>query len=133
MAKKIAIRAFLFCVFALASTAAAQQPPDSHGEATGAPARAGVNGVGAPRCIYCPPPNYTKKARAAKLQGTVLLDVTVTEDGEVIDPKLIKGLGLGMDEKALTQVKKWKMQPAISPNGKPAKCRVQIEVTFHLY
>lgn len=133
MAKKTAIKAFLFCVFALVSTAAAQQPTDSRGEGTGAPGRAGVNGVSAPQCIYCPPPKYTKEARAVNYNGTVLLDVTVTKDGTVIDARVIKGPGLGLNEKALEQVKKWKMKPALGQDGKPVNCRVQIEVTFHRY
>jgi periplasmic protein TonB len=95
--------------------------------------RAGVNGVGSPICIYCPPPEYSDEARKAKYQGTVLLDVTVTSDGRVINPFVIKGPGLGMEEKALAQVRNWKMRPALGPSGKPVNCRVQIEVTFHLY
>ncbi len=95
--------------------------------------RAGVNGVGSPVCIYCPPPEYSDEARKAKYQGTVLLDVTVTSDGRVVNPFVIKGPGLGMEEKALAQVRNWKMRPALGPSGKPVSCRVQIEVTFHLY
>jgi len=38
-----------------------------------------------------------------------------------------------LEEKALSQVKNWKMRPALGPSGKPVNCRVQIEVTFHLY
>jgi periplasmic protein TonB len=95
--------------------------------------RAGVNGVGSPQCIYCPQPEYSDEARKAKYQGTVLLDVTVTADGRVIKPIVIKGPGLGLEEKALSQVKNWKMRAALGPGGKPVDCRVQIEVTFHLY
>jgi periplasmic protein TonB len=95
--------------------------------------RAGLNGVGAPQCIYCPQPEYSDEARKAKYQGTVLLDVTVTADGRVMNPIVIKGPGLGLEEKALAQVKNWKMRAALGPNGKPVSCRVQIEVTFHLY
>jgi TonB family protein len=84
-------------------------------------------------CIYCPQPEYSDEARKAKYQGTVLLDVTVTADGRVINPVVIKGPGLGLEEKALAQVKNWKMRPAVGPGGKPVNCRVQIEVTFHLY
>jgi protein TonB len=95
--------------------------------------RAGVNGVGSPQCIYCPQPEYSDEARKAKYQGTVLLDVTVTADGRVMNPVVIKGPGLGLEEKALAQVKNWKMRAALGPGGKPVACRVQIEVTFHLY
>jgi TonB family protein len=89
--------------------------------------------VGSPQCIYCPQPEYSDEARKAKYQGTVLLDVTVTADGRVINPIVIKGPGLGLEEKALAQVRNWKMRAALGPGGKAVACRVQIEVTFHLY
>jgi TonB family protein len=107
--------------------------PGEGGGTGGGVFRAGVNGVGSPQCIYCPQPEYSDEARKAKYQGTVLLDVTVTADGRVINPVVIKGPGLGLEEKALSQVRNWKMRPAIGPSGKPVNCRVQIEVTFHLY
>ncbi len=107
--------------------------PGEGGGTGGGVFRAGLNGVGSPMCIYCPQPEYSDEARKAKYQGTVLLDVTVTADGRVISPIVIKGPGLGLEEKALAQVKNWKMRPAVGPSGKPVNCRVQIEVTFHLY
>lgn len=107
--------------------------PGEGGGTGGGMFRAGINGVGSPVCIYCPQPEYSDEARKAKYQGTVLLDVVVTSDGRVISPQVIKGPGLGLEEKALAQVRNWKMRPALGPNGKPVNCRVQIEVTFHLY
>jgi TonB family protein len=107
--------------------------PGEGGGTGGGSFRAGVNGVGSPVCIYCPQPEYSDEARKAKYMGTVLLDVTVTTDGRVLNPQVLKGPGLGLEEKAVAQVKNWKMRPAIGPNGKPVNCRVQIEVTFHLY
>jgi protein TonB len=107
--------------------------PGEGGGTGGGMFRAGVNGVGSPVCIYCPQPEYSDEARKAKYMGTVLLDVVVTTDGRVLDPRVLKGPGLGLEEKAMAQVKNWKMRAALGPNGKPVTCRVQIEVTFHLY
>jgi len=107
--------------------------PGEGGGTGGGMFRAGVNGVGSPVCIYCPQPEYSDEARKAKYMGTVLLDVIVTADGRVIEPRILHGPGLGLEEKAIAQVKNWKMRPALGPNGKPVTCRVQIEVTFHLY
>jgi periplasmic protein TonB len=107
--------------------------PGEGGGTGGGAFRAGVNGVGSPQCIYCPQPEYSDEARKAKYQGTVLLDVIVTADGRVLSPQVIKGPGLGLEEKAIAQVLKWKMRAAVGPNGKPVTCRVNIEVTFHLY
>jgi periplasmic protein TonB len=107
--------------------------PGSGGGTGGGEFRAGVNGVGQPQCIYCPSPEFSDEARKAKYQGTVLLDVIITADGRVIEPTVIKGVGLGLDEKAIEGVRKWKMRPAPGPNGKPVACRTTIEVVFHLY
>ncbi len=106
--------------------------PGEGGGTGGGMFRAGVNGVGQPACIYCPNPDYSDEARKAKYQGSVLLDVIVTADGRVIDPRVLKGPGLGLEEKAISAVKNWRMRPATGPNGKPVACRVNIEVVFRL-
>lgn len=106
--------------------------PGEGGGTGGGMFRAGVNGVGQPACIYCPNPDYSDEARKAKYQGSVLLDVIVTADGRVIDPRVLKGPGLGLEEKAIAAVKTWKMRPASGPNGRPVACRVNIEVVFRL-
>ncbi len=106
--------------------------PGSGGGTGGGEFRAGVNGVGQPACIYCPNPDYSDEARKAKYQGSVLLDVIVTADGRVLEPRVLKGPGLGLEEKAIAAVRNWKMRPAIGPNGKPVNCRVNIEVVFRL-
>jgi TonB family protein len=137
MAARVELRVFrclLFCAFTIVSSAVAQQPDDNGPRGESAVPRAGVKGVTQPKCIDCPPPEYSKEARKAKVSGVVvLLDVTVTTDGKIIDPVVVKGPGLGLNEKALAQVKKWEMQPALNPGGKPVNCRVQIEITFRRY
>ena len=107
--------------------------PGEGGGTGGGMFRAGVNGVGIPVCIYCPLPEYSDEARKAKYQGTVNLEVTITADGRVINPQVVKGPGLGLEEKAVAQVKNWKLKPALGPNGKPVNCRVIIEVAFRLF
>jgi TonB family protein len=72
-------------------------------------ARAGMEGVGTPVCIYCPPPGYSKKARADKLQGVVVLDITVTTEGKAKSIILVKGLGEGLDEQAEKAIKSWRL------------------------
>lgn len=137
MAAKVGLRVFaclMSCAFLLALGAVAQQPADNGAQGESVVPRAGVKGVTPPKCIYCPPPQYSKEARKAKVSGVVvLLDVTVTTEGKIIDPRVISGPGLGLNEKALAQVTKWKMQPALTPEGNPVNCRVQIELTFHRY
>ena len=107
--------------------------PGEGGGTGGGAFRAGVNGVGVPVCLYCPIPQYSDEARKAKYQGTVVLQVTITTDGRAVNISVVKGPGLGLEEKAIEAVKGWKFKPAVGPNGKPVPTIVPIEVTFRLY
>lgn len=88
--------------------------------------------VTAPVPIYKPEPGYTKEAKAAKLQGTVLLWIMVDASGSVTDVKLRKGVDKGLDESAVQTVRTWKFKPAMR-KGKPVPVKVVVEVTFKLF
>jgi protein TonB len=107
--------------------------PGEGGGTGGGVFNAGTGGYGYPACIYCPQAQYSDEAVKAKYQGTVLLVAVITPDGKATDIKVVKGLGLGLDEKAIEAVRTWRFRPAAGPNGKPAPVRQTIEVTFHLY
>jgi protein TonB len=107
--------------------------PGEGGGTGGGAFRAGINGVGVPVCLYCPIPQYSDEARKAKYQGTVVLQVTITTDGRAVNISIVKGPGLGLEEKAIEAVKGWKFKPAVGPGGKPVATIVPIEVTFRLY
>ncbi len=107
--------------------------PGEGGGTGGGAFRAGVNGVGVPICLYCPIPQYSDEARKAKYQGTVVLQVTITTDGRAVNISVVKGPGLGLEEKAIEAVRGWKFKPAVGPNGKVVATIVPIEVTFRLY
>lgn len=94
---------------------------------------AGTGGYGSPGCLYCPQPQFSDEAVKAKYQGTVVLVAVITADGRATDIHVSKGLGLGLDEKAVEAVRTWRFRPALGPDGKPASVRQTIEVTFHLY
>ncbi|MEP6961244.1 MAG: energy transducer TonB [Acidobacteriota bacterium] len=88
-------------------------------------------GVSAPVPISKPEPEYSEEARKAKHQGEVLLSVIVDEKG--IPQKVIvtRKLGLGLDEKAIEAVMKWRFKPGMK-DGKPVAVQATIAVTFHL-
>lgn len=89
-------------------------------------------GVSAPIPIYKPEPAYSEEARKAKYQGTVVLWIVVDASGNVTDCRVVKPLGLGLDEKAVEAVKTWKFKPALR-NGTPVPVRVMVEVSFRLF
>ncbi len=88
-------------------------------------------GVSAPSIIYKVEPEYSEEARKAKFQGTVVLFVVVDEHGNPRDIKILRPLGLGLDEKAVEAVEKWKFSPG-KKDGKPVPVQAQIEVNFRL-
>jgi periplasmic protein TonB len=94
---------------------------------------AGTGGYGSPACLYCPQPQFSDEAVKAKYQGTVLLVAIITAGGRATEIRVAKGLGLGLDEKAVEAVRTWRFRPALGPDGKPSAVRQTIEVTFHLY
>jgi TonB family protein len=76
-------------------------------------------------------PEYSAEARTAKFEGTVLLRTEIGTDGLVHDIHVIRPLGLGLDEKAVAAVTKWKFQPGMV-DGQPVAVVANIEVKFRL-
>jgi TonB family protein len=84
-----------------------------------------------PAVIYKVAPEYTPEAKAAKRQGLVTLSVTVLADGTPSDIKVLRGLGLGLDEKAVECLQQWHFRPA-TRDGEPVAIRAQVEINFRL-
>src|SRR5205823_4855119 len=59
------------------------------------------NGVSAPTVLFKVEPGYSKQASKAGLEGTVILSLVVDEKGQPRDIKVLRGLGLGLDENAI--------------------------------
>ncbi len=93
---------------------------------------AGEGGYGQPSCLYCPSPQFSDQAVKLKYQGTVLLRCVVTAAGTTRDIQVIRGLGLGLDQKAIAALRSWHFKPAIGPNGKPAAVILTVEISFRL-
>jgi TonB family protein len=89
-------------------------------------------GVAAPVPIYKPEPEFTEEARRAKHQGTVMLALIVGPDGRTRDIRVVRKLGMGLDEKAIQSAREWKFQPA-TKDGKPVAVAINIEVDFTLH
>ena len=84
-----------------------------------------------PRIIHSEEPEYSEEARKARYQGTVLLAIEIGANGRVSNIRVLRGLGLGLDEKAMAAVEKWIFKPAMAA-GRPIAAPAQVSVTFHL-
>src|SRR5579859_680855 len=111
-----------------------------HGAGVGAGSGGGIGGgvfkvgggISAPQAIATPDPEYTEEARNAKTQGTCILWLIVDDQGNPRDIKVVRGLGHGLDAKAIDAVKQWRFQPALK-DGHPVNVQISVEVGFRLY
>jgi TonB family protein len=92
-----------------------------------------ARGVSMPTCVTCPYPIYTDEARHAKMQGTVTLRVLVGADGRASDIRVVRGVGFGLEERAMQTVRGWKFRPARDANQRPVAAWVTIEAVFRLF
>jgi protein TonB len=74
----------------------------------------------------------SEEARKAKAAGNVLVNLWVDEKGNTAHVRVIRGIGMGLDERAVAAVKLYKFKPAME-NGKPVTVEMNIEVTFHIF
>jgi protein TonB len=84
-------------------------------------------------CRVCPNPSYSEEARKTKLQGTVILSVLVGADGRVKDVRVIRGLGLGLDENAIQTVRNWQFLPAKDAAQQSVASWIKVETVFRLF
>jgi TonB family protein len=89
------------------------------------------NGTVAPKLLSKIEPDYSEEARVAKLQGTVVLKVTIGTDGRAGNISLTHSQGFGLDEKAVEAVQQWQFQPG-TKDGMPVPVVAQVEVNFRL-
>ena len=106
--------------------------PGSGGNAGGGLFRVG-GGISAPVPIVQPEAEFSDEARRAKYQGICLVSLIVDAQGNPQNPRVIRPLGMGLDEKALEAVRKYKFKPALKEGRTPVPVMITIEVNFRLY
>jgi len=80
---------------------------------------------------YKPNPVYTDEARQLKLQGEVLLEVMFGANGQLHVNRVVRGLGHGLDEAAVTTASKMRFKPAMRA-GTPVDFTAVVHVVFQL-
>lgn len=103
-------------------------PPANAGE----PDENGVYRIGGP---IAPPKRsdvaqYPPEARAAGIQGVVLVEIVIDESGDVSDAKVLRSIPM-LDEPSLKAVGKWHFTPTVV-NGQPVKVKMVVTQNFTL-
>lgn len=105
--------------------------PGSGGNMGGGPKRIG-GGVSAPVLIYSVEPEFSEEARKAKVAGNVLVNLWVDTNGLPSHVHVIRGVGMGLDEKAIEAVRQYRFKPAME-NGRPVLVELNVEVNFQIF
>lgn len=84
-------------------------------------------------CRVCPDPMYSEEARKTKLQGSVLLAVLVGPDGRVKEVRVLRRLGMGLDENAVQTVRGWQFLPAKDAGQRSVASWIRVETMFRLF
>lgn len=91
----------------------------------------GRRSVSPPQLIYKVEPEFSEEARKAKFSGVVILAIEVDATGRARGFRVIQSPGLGLEEKAIDAVAKWRFRPGFE-NGKPVVTGATVEVNFRL-
>jgi protein TonB len=107
-----------------------------YGDGSGGNWGGGLEHVGgkvtAPVAYIQPDAEFSDEARRAKYQGVVLVYLIVDKNGNPQNPRVVRALGMGLDEKAIEAVMKYRFHPAMK-EGKPVAVPINIEINFRLY
>jgi periplasmic protein TonB len=92
----------------------------------------GVGGVSKPVPVFSPAAEFSDEARRQKYQGVCIVSIIVDARGYPVDPRVTRSLGMGLDEKALEAVQRYRFKPAMK-DGKPVASFVNVEINFRMY
>jgi TonB family protein len=106
--------------------------PGSERGVGGSVYRPGVGGVTNPIPIVTPEAEFSDEARRNKYQGICMISIIVDARGYPQDPRILRALGMGLDEKAIEAVQRYRFKPALK-DGKPVASIITVAVNFRLY
>jgi protein TonB len=105
-------------------------PPPPPPAAPRAPVRVGGQ-IQPPTLLRRVEPNYPPTAVSARLQGIVILEAIVDEDGRVKDVKVLRSVNPLLDREALLAVRQWQYSPVVL-NGTPVPFVLTVSLSFSL-
>jgi TonB family protein len=88
--------------------------------------------VKAPVPTFQPNADFSEEARRKNYQGICLIGLIVDTHGSPQKAHILRALGMGLDEKAMEAVRRWRFEPA-TLNSRPVPVLITVEIEFHLY
>jgi protein TonB len=81
--------------------------------------------------VHTADPEYSRQAKDAKFSGNVLVYLQVDTNGHTSHIRVARGVGMGLDEKAVLAVSQYRFKPA-TLGGKPVPVDLYISVNFQM-
>jgi len=106
--------------------------PGSGGNTGGGLYRVGGQ-VSAPVVLNSVEAEFSDEARRSKYQGVCIISIIVDAQGNPQNPRVVRALGMRLDEKAMEAVRKYKFKPALKDGKTPVPVMINVEVNFRLY
>ena len=88
--------------------------------------------MSAPVIIYSVAPEFAQEAMKAKTGGNVLVNLVVDQNGIPTNVRVVRGIGNGLDEKAVEAVSKYRFKPSME-HGQPVPVEINVEVKFQIF
>jgi TonB family protein len=114
----------------------AEDKPETVPYAAGAPGAASrvtlADGATAPVVTHSVEPEFTEQARKAKFMGAVVVNMIVDKHGRPQNVHVLRGIGFGLDSKAVEAVRQYRFTPAMK-DGEPVEEALNIEVNFQIF
>ncbi len=101
------------------------------GSYAGGPIRKVGGDVSAPAVTHTVDAQFSEEARQKGAGGIVLVNFIVDQRGVPQNVHVIRGVGMGLDEKAVDAVRQYRFKPAME-NGKPVAVQINAEVNFEI-
>ena len=85
-----------------------------------------------PQMTHQVQPQYTADARTKRVQGRVILEAEVWQDGLAHNIRVLQSVGdTGLDQNAIAALRKWRFAPGVK-DGQPVKVRIAVAMNFRL-
>jgi len=98
----------------------------------GEPVRYDESTMSEPKAIHKVAPQYPEDARKERVQGVVVLDAVIAEDGSVRETRVQTGEDARLVEAARLAVGQWRYEPVRDEDGEPMELLFTVTIRFAL-
>jgi protein TonB len=98
----------------------------------GEPVRYDPATMSEPKVIHKVAPHYPEDAKEEGVQGVVILDAVIAEDGSIRETRVVEGEDARLVEAAQAAVGQWRYEPVRDEDGKPMELLFTVTINFKL-